>query len=95
LRPESIALRPPGGDDIQGRVELVEALGAETLVYVTSDQGAQLVARLNSRTDAHEGDRVGVAVDSGTAHLFDAQGRVALTGSISGNAGNAWSARNA
>ena len=86
LRPESLALRPAGGDDIQGRVELVEALGAETLVYVTSDQGAQLVARLNSRTDARVGDRVGVAVDSRTAHLFDAQGRVALTGAIAGNA---------
>jgi multiple sugar transport system ATP-binding protein len=82
LRPESIALRPPGGDDIQGRVDLVEALGAETLVYVTSDQGAQLVARLNARSDAREGDRVGVAVNSGSAHLFDAQGRVALTGAI-------------
>ncbi len=85
LRPESIALRPAGGDDIQGRVELVEALGAETLVYVTSDQGAQLVARLNTRTQARVGDRVGIAVDSRTAHLFDAQGRVALTGSIAGN----------
>ena len=85
LRPESIALRPPGGEDIQGRVDLIEALGAETLVYVTSDHGAQLVARLNSRTDAHVGDRVGVAVDSGTAHLFDAQGRVALTGAIAGH----------
>jgi multiple sugar transport system ATP-binding protein len=92
LRPESIALRPPGGDDIQGRVDLVEALGAETLVYVTSDQGAQLVARLNARTDARVGDRVGVAVDSGTAHLFDAEGRVALTGAITGSAGNARSA---
>jgi multiple sugar transport system ATP-binding protein len=92
LRPESIALRPPGGDDIQGRVDLVEALGAETLVYVTSDQGAQLVARLNARTDARVGDRVGVTVDSGTAHLFDAEGRVALTGAITGSAGNARSA---
>jgi multiple sugar transport system ATP-binding protein len=88
LRPESIALRPPGGDDIQGRVDLVEALGAETLVYVTSDQGAQLVARLNSRTDVHAGDRVGVAIDSRTAHLFDGQGRVALTGAIAMNATN-------
>jgi multiple sugar transport system ATP-binding protein len=88
LRPESIALRPPGGDDIQGQVDLVEALGAETLVYVTSDQGAQFVARLNTRTDAQVGDRVGVAVDSRTAHLFDAKGRVALTGAIAANAGN-------
>ncbi len=82
LRPESVAIRPEAGSDIQGKVELVEALGAETLVYVTSDQGAQLVARMTSRTDARVGDRVGVAIDSRTAHLFDAQGRVALTGAI-------------
>jgi multiple sugar transport system ATP-binding protein len=84
LRPESISLRPAGGTDIQAKVDLIEALGAETLVYVTSDHGAQLVARMTARTSAQVGDRVGVAVDSRTAHLFDAQGRVALTGAIGG-----------
>ncbi len=82
MRPESISLRAAEGADIQGQVELIEALGAETLVYVTSDQGAQFVARLNTRTGARVGDRVGVSIDARTAHLFDARGRVAHTGAV-------------
>ncbi|WP_309684801.1 ABC transporter ATP-binding protein [Polaromonas sp.] len=82
LRPESVMLQPAGSGQLQGQVDLVEALGAETLVYVTSEQGAQLVARLKTRTAAHVGDRVGIAIDAPTAHLFDAQGRIALTGAI-------------
>jgi multiple sugar transport system ATP-binding protein len=82
LRPESVMLQPAGSGPVQGRVDLIEALGAETLVYVTSEQGAQLVARLNTRTAVRVGDRVSVAIDARTAHLFDAQGRIALTGAI-------------
>ncbi len=82
LRPESIMLRPTGSGQLQGKVDLIEALGAETLVYITSEQGAQLVARQNTRTKVHVGDAVGIAIDAPTAHLFDAQGRIALTGAL-------------
>jgi multiple sugar transport system ATP-binding protein len=58
----------------------VEALGAETLIYVSTSTGAQLVARQNSRSALHPGMAVGVNVDASTAHLFDAQGRVAHSG---------------
>src|SRR6195256_3795355 len=47
LRPESLTLSPAGGGQLQARVELVEALGAETLVYVSTPRGTQLVARQN------------------------------------------------
>jgi multiple sugar transport system ATP-binding protein len=80
LRPESIGLQATGSGSIEGQVELIEALGAETLVYVTSDQGAQLVARLTTRTQVRVGDRVGVAIDTRTAHLFDVAGRITHTG---------------
>jgi len=82
LRPESVTLHAAGSGQLQGKVDLIEALGAETLVYVTSEQGAQLVARQNTRTAVRVGDGVGVAIDARTAHLFDAQGRVALTGAV-------------
>jgi multiple sugar transport system ATP-binding protein len=82
LRPESVSLQSPGNGQLQGKVDLIEALGAETLVYITSEQGAQLVARQNTRTAVRVGDSVGVAIDAPTAHLFDAQGRIALTGAI-------------
>jgi multiple sugar transport system ATP-binding protein len=77
LRPENVALRPAGGGQVQGTVELVEALGAETLIYVSAGGGTQLVARQNTRTELQAGDPVGIEIDAASAHLFDAQGRVA------------------
>jgi multiple sugar transport system ATP-binding protein len=76
LRPESVSLKAAGQGEVQGRVELVEALGAETLIYVSTDGGAQWVARQNTRTPLRTGDAVGLSVDAANAHVFDAQGRV-------------------
>ena len=77
LRPESLTLSPPGGGQVQARVELVEALGAETLVYVSTVGGTQLVARQNNTRDLPRvGDAVGVQIDRAAAHLFNAQGSV-------------------
>ena len=76
LRPESLALVPPGQGQVQGKVELIEALGAETLIYVATENDAQLVVRQNVRTQLHVGSNVGVQIDSNSAHLFDANGRV-------------------
>jgi len=77
LRPESLVLKPAGAGHVQGTVELVEALGAETLIYVNTGTKLPLVARQNTRTALHAGDRVGVDIDASAAHVFDAQGRIA------------------
>jgi multiple sugar transport system ATP-binding protein len=77
LRPEHVRLAAPGAGVLQGRVELVEALGAETLIYVDAATGAPLVARQNERSALRAGDAVGLAFDLRDAHLFDAQGRIA------------------
>jgi len=77
LRPECVALTPPGGGQVRARVELIESLGAETLIHVSTEQGAQFVSRQNSRSALHAGDAVGISFDPRAAHLFDAQGRVA------------------
>jgi multiple sugar transport system ATP-binding protein len=76
LRPENVTLMAAGQGTAQAKVELIEALGAETLIYVVTDSGAQLVARLNTRTDLHVGSVVGVHIDADAAHLFDANGRI-------------------
>ena len=66
-----------GAGRSKARVELVEALGAETLIYVSTPGGTQLVARQsNTRTPPQVGDAVGVQIDGAAAHLFDAQGHV-------------------
>ncbi len=77
LRPESVVLVPENEGHFRAKVELVEALGAETLIYVSTEQGAQLVARQTSRTVLVAGSSVGVKIDTSTAHFFDALGRVA------------------
>jgi len=77
LRPESVTLVPQGDGQFGAKVELIEALGAETLIYVSTEQGAQLVARQTSRSNLTVGASVGVKIDASSAHLFDSQGRVA------------------
>jgi multiple sugar transport system ATP-binding protein len=76
LRPESVSLAEVGNGQLQAKVELVEALGAETLIYLVTDQGMQLVARQSARTSLHAGDSTGVHIDVAQVHVFDAQGRV-------------------
>ncbi|MFT3963170.1 ABC transporter ATP-binding protein [Propionivibrio sp.] len=76
LRPEGVRLVAEGDGKFRARVDLVEALGAETLIYVTTEQGAQLVARQTQRCQLAPGSRVGIEADLTAAHVFDAQGRV-------------------
>ena len=76
LRPESVSLHHAGQGMVDGTVELVEALGAETLIYVTTRDGAQLVARQNTRSPLQAGDAVGLQIASDQAHWFDHAGRV-------------------
>ena len=76
LRPENVVLHPSGQGAIRGQVDLVEALGAETLVYVSTAEGAQLVARLSERTPLVAGNPVTLDVATDHAHWFDATGHV-------------------
>jgi multiple sugar transport system ATP-binding protein len=76
VRPESLTLTAATSGQVQGRVELVEALGAETLIYVSTTHGTQLVARQNVRSTLNVGDPVGINIDAAATHLFDAQGHV-------------------
>lgn len=90
LRPENIVLHSADQGQNQGQihgqmrgtVELVEALGAETLIYVSTESGVQLVSRQLERPSVAVGQRVGLRMDVDAAHLFDAKGRVTRTGKI-------------
>ena len=76
LRPESVVVGSDANAKVQGKVDLVEALGAETLVYITTNEGAQLVARQSERTPLHMGDAVSADLALEKAHWFDSNGRV-------------------
>jgi len=81
----SIGLRPEGvrltdvATGVPAKVVLVEALGAETLIYVKTHEGAQMVARQADRAHVQVGAEVGLQLDISTAHWFDAKGRTVRT----------------
>jgi multiple sugar transport system ATP-binding protein len=83
LRPESVSVAAEHHADLTATVELVEALGAESLIHVRTERGTQLIARQTARTPLHAGDRVGLSIDTDAAHLFDAQGRIIRNGAPS------------
>src|SRR6201996_8971855 len=76
IRPEDLLLKPAGQGQIAAKVELVEALGAETRGYLHTPRGAQIVLRQNARTTLAAGDDVGVDVELGHLHWFDASGKL-------------------
>ena len=76
IRPEDLHIAAPGQGQIAAKVELVEALGAETLIYLHTERGAQIVLRQNARTTLAAGDPVGVDVELGHLHRFDANGKM-------------------
>jgi multiple sugar transport system ATP-binding protein len=79
VRPENILVRAAGAGRLAGQVELVESLGADTLIYANvagqgQAGGVQLVARQNERTDLNPGDAVGLDIAPASFHVFDRQG---------------------
>ena len=77
VRPENVMVRPAGTGKLSGQVELVESLGADTLIYAQiggAKKGVQLVARQSERTSLRPGDAVGLDIAPASFHLFDRQG---------------------
>jgi multiple sugar transport system ATP-binding protein len=80
VRPEGVRVQAAGAGAIPAKVQMVESLGSDTLIY--SDVGADkpLVARQSERTTLHPGDTVGLDVDPGLLHFFDKQGKALRLG---------------
>jgi ABC-type sugar transport system ATPase subunit len=67
VRPENVALQPGG---LPATVELVEPLGAETLVHARMQDGTVLLVKLQGAVAV--ADRIEVSLDPAAVHLFDA-----------------------
>jgi multiple sugar transport system ATP-binding protein len=85
VRPEDIhdsaffpAKDPAGAQSLH--VEVVEPLGAETLVYMRVPSEKQdIVARFDTRSTPRVGQQASLAFDMAKAHLFDRQSEQSLT----------------
>ncbi len=84
IRPEDVHDRallsttPHWADaSIPMQVEVTEAMGARTIVYLRAGQQS-LVAEIDADTNAKEGHTLDVALDTNAIHLFDPETEVAI-----------------
>ncbi|MDE1947971.1 MAG: ABC transporter ATP-binding protein [Burkholderiales bacterium] len=74
VRPEHVSVKPPGEGRLPGKVEIVESLGLDTLIYANVGD-VRLISRQNTRTSLHPGDAVAIDFAPEALHHFDRQGR--------------------
>jgi ABC-type sugar transport system ATPase subunit len=72
LRPQHLVLQADGPLAMQ--VDLVEALGAESVVHGTLSGGAKVLAVLPGQPGLKRGDTIALGFDPAQVHAFDAQG---------------------
>jgi ABC-type sugar transport system ATPase subunit len=73
VRPQHLTLQADG--PLSLRVELVEALGAESVVHGTLSGGAKVLAVLPGQPNLKRGDTITLGFDPAQIHAFDAQGQ--------------------
>ncbi|MEO8070228.1 MAG: ABC transporter ATP-binding protein [Acidobacteriota bacterium] len=76
-RPHDIDLSAPDAGDIRGRVEIVEPLGAQTILHVEAAGGAGALIRVVVPASApvRTGEQVGLLLRRDRLHLFEDDGR--------------------
>lgn len=76
VRPEHFTLTAAGEGQLSGRVEMVEALGNETLIHVELEGSNEMViVRQYEQTSVRPDQKVGINYDASQLHCFDAQGQ--------------------
>jgi multiple sugar transport system ATP-binding protein len=83
IRPEDIlytdvAALPVAAATAEVRVEVVEPLGSETWIYLSTGKHS-LIARAGARANPRAGSTVRVVLDMNRAHFFDPETELALT----------------
>ena len=74
LRPENVRVVAPGSGTCDAETILVERLGDRTLIYAQLAGGEELTAIDEGTSALRIGDRVGLAIDGGSAHIFGGDG---------------------
>jgi multiple sugar transport system ATP-binding protein len=75
IRPEAITLGAEGTGQVDGVLDLVEYLGADTFLIVECGALGKLTVRTDGAADLRVGARVGLTFPDDKRHFFDAEGR--------------------
>ncbi len=73
IRPEHILIGE-GGGTCEGRIDVIEYLGADTFVIVDAGEAGQITVRAPGDTELKEGAPVRLGFPSGALHFFDNDG---------------------
>ena len=72
LSDDALAIEKFSDAIIDVNVEVVELMGSETYLYITtSGREGTFIARVDPRSLSRVGDRIKIAVDSDRLHFFD------------------------
>ncbi|WP_411891950.1 ABC transporter ATP-binding protein [Yoonia sp. SDW83-1] len=74
MRPEHIDVVESGGGHLQGTVDVLEYLGADTYLILSCGDAGQVTVRVNGTTELVPGDTVGLQVQDGMFHFFNGNG---------------------
>ncbi len=80
VRPENVRIKQAGLGALNAQVELIESLGADTLIYANTaannEPGVQIISRQAERTALRPGDPVSLDIAPASFHLFNRQGQI-------------------
>ncbi|MGR3377072.1 ABC transporter ATP-binding protein [Salipiger abyssi] len=74
IRPEHISLGVPGSGQIDGTVDVVEYLGADTYVIVDCEGAGKITVRSHGDAGLAPGETCGLGFEPGQTHVFDKAG---------------------
>lgn len=74
IRPEHIGLVGEGEGHLQGTVDVLEYLGADTFVIMACGDAGQVTVRIKGDTTLTPGTKAGLSFPSESLHCFDADG---------------------
>ena len=74
IRPENINAQKEGDLTIHGKVDLIERLGHDTFVEITTKSGQSLTALIDGTTLVEIGQALDLSFNASDCHLFNAKG---------------------
>jgi multiple sugar transport system ATP-binding protein len=74
IRPEHISLVEPGAGNLQGVVDVLEYLGADTFVIMDCGSAGQITVRVNGDVSLRPGEKSGLSFASDKRHAFSDDG---------------------
>jgi len=74
IRPEHIEIGEGGSGEVDGTVDVLEYLGADSFVIFDCGEAGQVNVRINGETELKPGDRCGLNFAKDRLHFFDADG---------------------